>query len=914
MLFLTETWLSEKVSNSMFCPHNFQVIRCDRLSKKGGGVLLLYNKNLIIKQFHHSGDTSDNYESLCVDLFINNHTVRFCCFYVPPDSSHNPVIITKICTAIQSCYTPCGPFYLVGDFNLPKIDWDIPSSLIPGNSQLHTCHTKFLDFCIENNLQQCVDAPTHDKGNILDLLLCNPIAYNLLLSTSILPPLTSSCDHSLISFSTDFIFKEPQEKSFEYPDYHNADYDSINEELCKINWDILLNSDLDLQNKYNEFIISLHTIISCFVPLKSSKPRKHGRPKHLSKLLKQKRTLYKKLKTNRSLKSDYKALSKKYEKAVNNWHERRETKLSKYPSTKKFFKFVKRKLNCSSAIPPLIDKDKQMYTNDEDKANLMNETFQKVFTHDNGIPVTTTPKQSPLMSDFEILATDVHTAIKNLKNKICRTPEDIPPYFIKRILVPITRPLLYFFNESLKHSLIPHQWKQAFIIPIYKKGDKHNPSNYRPISLTSTFSRIMESILYSKILEHLLSSNLISDHQFGFLPFKSTTSQLLTCLHLWLISNSEKVPTSVVYTDISKAFDSVVHSKLISVIKSYKVCPLLINWIANFLQDRSQQVILNNTLSAPCHITSGVPQGSVLGPLLFLIYMDDITHCAEHLGNSGNISLFADDAKLFSTDPVKLQLSLNELTLWLKNRQLNLAVEKCFVLNIKNSSSSLLPNFHINKVCISSKSSTKDLGIYVSDHLKWTPHINYIYKNASLTLFQILKAFKTHNIRTLLQLYKTYVRPKVEYSSPVWSPFLKQDIRKIEKIQRKFTRQICRRSNISYTSYSDRLLKFGLRSLEHRRLMFDLIFLYKTVNHVSGLTFSDHFSYRSTNYNLRGNNNQIEPLHKYRDPLWCNSFFVRAPKTWNLLPTDITSSPSLSVFKVKVEKFDLGSIAEMVYP
>lgn len=756
-----------------------------------------------------------------------------------------------------------------------------------------------------------LDVPTHEKGNILDLLLCNPFAHSLLLSTSVLPPLSSSCDHSLISFSLDLAFKEPLEKSFKYPDYNNADYASINEELGKVNWDLLLNSGLDLQSMYNEFIFSLHTVIARFVPLKSSKSKKHGRPKHISRLLKQKLALYKKFKTNRTLKNEYKALSKKYDQAVNDWHDRRESNICKNPSNKKFFNLVKKKINCTSVIPPLVDKDNRLYTSDEDKANLMNTTFQKVFTQDNGMPVTTSTKQCPMMEDFEILATDIHIAIANLKNKICRTPENIPPYFIKKIMKPITRPLLYIFNTSLKYNIIPYQWKQAFIIPVYKKGDKNNSSNYRPISLTSTLSRIMESILYTKILEHLLSSNLISHHQFGFLPLKSTTSQLLTCLHSWLVSKAQKVPMSIVYTDLAKAFDSVVHSKLISVITSYRINPPLVNWIANFLHDRYQQVILNNTLSAPCHISSGVPQGSVLGPLLFLVYMDDITHCAEPLENNGNISLFADDTKLFSTNPTKLQSSLNELTLWLENRQLNLAVDKCFHLNIYKEPSSKL---YLNGTSISAKSAIKDLGVYISDDLKWTSHINFIYKNASLSSFQILKAFKTKNFWTLLQLYKTYVRPKLEYSSPVWSPSSKQGIEKIEKVQRRFTRTICKRSNIPYNSYSDRLSKLGIHSLEYRRAMFDLIFMYKTVNDISGLNFSNHFSFRFTNYNLRGNNSKIESLFKSTDSQWCSSFFVRVPKMWNLLPINVVSSPSLSVFKERIKTIDLNTVATLEYP
>ena len=334
-------------------------------------------------------------------------------------------------------------------------------------------------------------------------------------------------------------------------------------------------------------------------------------------------------------------------------------------------------------------------------------------------------KKSNLMENFKITESDILLAVKTIKDKLTRTPENIPSYFIKRCIYSIIQPLLYLFNSSLTHGFVPNQWKCSIIVPVYKKGDRNKPLNYRPISLTSSFCRIFELIVSHKILTHLLSNNLLSSFQFGFLPQRSSCDQLLSCLHQWLCSFSSNLTTNIIYTDIRKAFDSVSHPKLIQTLIQYNINPLLITWIEQFLKDRKQQVIINNSLSTPLTVFSGVPQGSIIGPLLFNIYINDITLCSSTLNGSGNIMLFADDAKLFSTNPNQLQISLDKTDSWLHSRQLSLAKDKCFHLQLNKPgiSKSQPIDFNFNNNKISHCSIIKDLGIYISEDLKWAPHI-----------------------------------------------------------------------------------------------------------------------------------------------------------------------------------------------
>ena len=441
---------------------------------------------------------------------------------------------------------------------------------------------------------------------------------------------------------------------------------------------------------------------------------------------------------------------------------------------------------------------------------------------------------------------------------------------------------------------------------MFKKGNRSKADNYRPISLTSSFCRIFESIIFKKIFKHLQSNHLLTPNQFGFLPRRSACSQLLTCLHQWLISYSSNLTANVIYTDFSKAFDSVSHTKLLEVLISYGINETLVSWLSNFLHNRQQQVAIGEALSSPLSIHSGVPQGSVIGPLLFTIYINDIIDCSTSLQNTGNIMLFADDTKLYSTNTIHLQSTLDSLSKWTESRQLKLAPHKCHTLQIcKPSKRSPSQPFSINNTFLPSIDIVKDLGIYISSNLEWTEHTSFIYNQASLISYQILKTFKTNKIHILHKLYITYVRPKVEHDTPVWSPWLKKNIIMIESIQRSFTRRAFLRSGKSFSSYNDRLSQLNLKSLQYRRIVFDLILMYKIINDLSDLKFNDFFVFRSIPYTFRGNNKKIDTIHQIKNSHWTNSFFSRIISIWNSLPSDIASSCSLQKFKSKLKQFDL---------
>ena len=276
----------------------------------------------------------------------------------------------------------------------------------------------------------------------------------------------------------------------------------------------------------------------------------------------------------------------------------------------------------------------------------------------------------------------------------------------------------------------------------------------------------------------------------------------------------------------------------------------ILHWINCFLYNRQQLVSVNNVFSSSLAVYSGVPQGSVLGPLLFAVYTNDIVRDVNLQDRTRGIHLFADDAKLFSDDCLYLQTALR-LSAWLNSRQFNVAVFKCKHICLHNKPGKQINEHSLNSSIILTVSIVKDLGITISYDLKWSTHLSSLKSAASLCAYPILHAFLTRNAWILLHAYITYVRPKLEYNTVIWSPYLKKDIAFIESVQKKFTRDICVRCNISFNSYFERLNKLNIKSLEYRRLEFDLIYMYKIFYDHCDVKFSDFFDSLQTGYNLR---------------------------------------------------------------
>jgi ribonuclease P/MRP protein subunit RPP40 len=337
-------------------------------------------------------------------------------------------------------------------------------------------------------------------------------------------------------------------------------------------------------------------------------------------------------------------------------------------------------------------------------------------------------------------------------------------------------------------------------------------------------------------------------------------------------------------------------------LESYGISGLLLSWIACFLSNRTQCVVVDRCQSAFVKVSSGVPQGSVLGPILFLLFINDIESVC--CGNV-KLQLFADDAKIYSSInidsvTVSLQASLDNLCAWANDWQMAINISKCAVLSVCNKPVDHAQTYFINGFAINHHTSCKDLGITVRSDLSFTEHINNIVATARQRVSMIFRGFITRDCETLRRAYITYVRPIIEYNTIVWNPCAKNLIDLIESVQRNFTKRI---PSLTSLTYAERIATLNLETLELRRLRFDLIFYYKIFHCLTPFDPSDVFSTYVPPTNLSCNSPILLKPTKASNKLLSGTFY-RNIDAWNDLPTELRITPTLSSFKRRLRRID----------
>ena len=372
-------------------------------------------------------------------------------------------------------------------------------------------------------------------------------------------------------------------------------------------------------------------------------------------------------------------------------------------------------------------------------------------------------------------------------------------------------------------------------------------------------------------------------------------TQLLEVIEIWTNLIDKGIPYDCIYLDFAKAFDKVPHKRSCSKIKAFGIKGNLMNWLSNFLTNRTQSVVINNISSGSSNVTSGIPQGSVLGPLLFLLYIDDITKNIESV-----IKIFADDTKVFralnsSQDRTNLQTDLDKLLTWSKKWQLPFNVSKCKVIHYGSKNLSL--SYYIDGNLVQADYSEKDLGITFDSNMKFTSHINTIVAKANSRVGIIRRNFTDMKPAVFLPIYKAIIRPLLEYGSVIWNPLLKQDKREIEMVQRRATKLV---RSISHLSYSERLKFLKLDSLCYRRRRSDMIQVYRIIKGVDNIETSTFFTLNQ-NQRTRGHSFKLNKP-RANSSLRLNSFSMRVINDWNDLTNETVNSKTLNAFKTNLKR------------
>lgn len=459
---------------------------------------------------------------------------------------------------------------------------------------------------------------------------------------------------------------------------------------------------------------------------------------------------------------------------------------------------------------------------------------------------------------------------------------------------------------------IPKIWKHSIILPLHKKGPSTEIINYRPISLTCSLCKIMEKIIYENLLNFFEENNILPTDQHGFRKNKSVSTQLIETLDDWTEAIESKRYVDVIYFDISKAFDSVLHSKLLEKLYQVGIRGPILNWIKAFLSDRTFAVKVGKDLSKSFSILSGVPQGSVLGPLLFLFYISDLpTFCKTE---QVKLKFFADDLKAYiiydhHTDAFNLQAFINKLSAWCINNGLKLASEKCSVLLLGNRKFPAF-KYQLNGTDLKiTENYVRDLGININSSLKWSTHIDIIVKSAFARLFSLFKALKSINPKFLTRMYTVYVRPLVEFSSSVFNPYIKKDINRLESVQitacnliyyRCFQKAYPEKPN-----YEEILKILGIFSLQKRRLITDLVLFHKILRNEVRISTKTAPTVKASR--TRGSKFKIETSYSNSNVRY-NFFLIKTARNYVRLPAICTDSINSNSFRKRLLKMDLSQL------
>ena len=444
----------------------------------------------------------------------------------------------------------------------------------------------------------------------------------------------------------------------------------------------------------------------------------------------------------------------------------------------------------------------------------MNAFFATTFTDEdtNSIPELQPRQIREALPSISISEDEVYKKLNCLSKYKSAGPDGIHPCVLKETAASVSEPLSIIYNATLKEGKIPGAWKDNHVVPIHKKGSKMDVRNYRPISLTSVPCKILESILRDKIVDHLMENDLLCDEQHGFVPGRSCVTQLLTVMEAWSEMLDGGSPIDVVYLDFKKAFDSVPHQRLLAKLEAYGLTGPIKTWITDFLKERRQRVRINSDLSDWTRVRSGVPQGSVLGPTLFVLYINDLPDRLQ-----ATTKMYADDTKLYGRastkdDQCSLQNDLEVLMDWSTTWQLHFNTQKCTVLHIGPGNAKHI--YTLGDDILQNKSEEKDLGMQVDDELKFHNQVAYAVKKANRVLSCIRRSFECRDRCTIPKLYKGLVRPIIDYGDSIWYPRFKMDSKAIEKVQKRATKMIYDIRNLPYI---ERLRALNLPSLENRR-------------------------------------------------------------------------------------------------
>ena len=915
VIALSESMLNSSVNNEDIFIEGFskEVYRSDHPSNsRKGGVCLYFREALPNKR---RVDLELLQEFIVAEITIARKKIFFITLYRSPsqNSEQFEEFVTNLQTTIDQIQRE-RPHSLIitGDFNCRSSQW--------WEADVESPEGAALDEIIEvNNLTQLIDEPTNVRGegmSCIDLIITdNP---NLFVESGVHVSLDSQCQHQIIYGKLSISMPSPPPFQRTLWDYSKADLQSIQHKINAIDWDSRFNG-LGSDEMADILTNELYSILSSNIPNKVVTCNDRDPPwitPELKHIIKRKQRTYRKFVQRGRRDEDWervKNVRNATSKQIKNTKEKYFSNLGKKLSNpnhglKEYWSSLNRLINKKNTqnIPPLLEND-SFVINVQEKANLLNNYFAEQCCTVS--TASTLPELQPRcdaeLQSVVIDRTKVLALIRTLDIKKAHGFDNISISMIKMCDDAIVEPLCLIFEKSLETGVYPSIWKKANIIPIHKKGSRQCKNNYRPISLLPIFGKIFEKTLFDVIYEHLCNNGLLTPHQSGFRPGDSTINQLLAITHK-IYTAFEELPskeTRAVFLDLSKAFDRVWHDGLIYKLQCSGISGNLLSLTRNFLNNRLQRVVLNGKSSEWASVSAGVPQGSVLGPLFFLVYINDIVdnlHC--------DVKIFADDTSLFSvvTDidetADKLNTDLERVQIWAWQWKMKFNADKTeqVVFSSKRVRPTHPPLFLGNDE-VNVKTEHKHLGMILDSKLNFESHIKEAIVKARRGIGMIRYLSKYVSRDVLDQIYKLYVRPHLDYGDIIYhrdDPQMHLNFsQRLEQTQ--YSAALAVTGAWRGTSKNRLYDELGWETLYHRRWYRRLCHFFKLIKSRSPeYLFSEIPPERQVVYNLR--NPRVYDDIISRTVRFSNTYFNNAIHEWNLLDDEIKNSKSISEFKRRV--------------
>lgn len=936
LISIQETWCQPHEPDSLYSIDGYLLFRRDRHGRSGGGVATYYNTELVSTSKRLTDLESDDLEDLWTSFTLKNTDELFvhCSIYRPPNSDLTQFGSSFEATCRNLKALPGSPDILItGDFNAHSITWYDNDTTDDAGDLLAQLFSSL-------NFSQLNSFPTHiHQGQLkscIDLIVSN----NHQISTTPLSPIGKS-DHLTI---LGFVPGPPvtaDRKSTNVWCWSKANIAELKKAVRLSDWSDV-RTCINVNHAWNLWRDKLLALAKEHIPQKLVPSRSNYRPwisPQITLQVKEKHRLFKVYKRQRTAEAwtKFKAARNEVTAAIRqakseyvlsfdqntvcedtcnqaNRRSRSHNQRLNVPRLHEFLRCFTRKKD--SFIPDLLTEGNPPANCDADKADTLNKFFvQQAANHssqeeeENNSIILPEPPVKTILTDLTIEAKDVRKALRQLDVTKSPGSDGIPTRLLKLLANEITAEVHFLFSLSVSSSTFPDEWKLSTVAPIFKgRGSRQAPTNYRPISLLCILSKVLERLVYRQLYKHL--DGFLPTCQSGFRQNDSASLQLSRLLHQIAEGLELGNHAMVCFFDLSKAFDRVWHHGLLMKLSHLGIQGNALAWLENYLTGRQQRVRVNGHHSSWLSVTAGVPQGSVLGPLLFIAYTSDLPLAVTN--GFTETDLFADDTMLTSIHPSAeqcvslLQESIKQVTVWLSTWHLSINATKTVIMKFGRRSSASNLHLTIDNDQLREESSQRHLGLYISSDLHWRKHIETTLAKATPLLGVLSKLRSSLSLKALSTFYLLYIRPVIEYSSVAFVslPCTLRD--RLETFQRRAAKIILGKPLFQHYDHDHLLTELSWPTLDSRRRFLSTLLGHALAhgsapNHLLDASFPR----RNTGRTLRTTQYFQTPIPK--TCYFSNSPLFTAATLFNNLPLDLQNVPNAQQFRKLAKEHILTS-------